>query len=447
MANLPRISIITPSFNQGAFIARTIDSVLAQNYPNLEHIVVDGLSGDETPAILARYPHLRILRERDRGQADAINKGMALATGQILAFLNSDDTYLPGALHRVARELDPARGRHLVTGRCIYIDEHDRPTGREHPAWFSGLTRLLQSWKGNTIPQPSTFWSAEAWKRCGPLDVNEQLVLDYDLMCRFARRYRFHVVDQVLATYRLHGSSKTVTMGEDAFDENTLRVSQRYWGPTLNPRRWWLQWTLWQHRRSEQNADRHQEKLIQAWKAAGEAANWLRQGDRVRWLYHNLRSFLQSPGTTLARSCASIYQPRDLAHPGRFSPETLALRSFTGVYADGSVGPNYVATLHVQPGQQTLVLQGISDVLGVPRQFTIDLLVDDQPLALRLPARGDGFELQISIDHLKPGPHRLAIHSSAFVIPGEWTGMDDYRPVSFRLVRLEAVEREARKSA
>src|ERR687884_198256 len=141
MDTLPRISVITSSYNQGAFIERTIASVLAQNYPNLEHIVVDGMSSDETPQVLARYPHLRVIREPDRGQADAINKGFRAATGDILCFLNSDDTLAPGALERVAREIDPARGRHVVVGRCRFIDEHDRWTGREHPSAFAGHRR------------------------------------------------------------------------------------------------------------------------------------------------------------------------------------------------------------------------------------------------------------------------------------------------------------------
>jgi len=90
---VPRITIVTSSFNQAAFIGRTIDSVIAQNYPNLEHIVVDGMSSDDTPTVLARYPHLTVIREPDRGQADAINKGFGAATGEIFGFLNSDDTF------------------------------------------------------------------------------------------------------------------------------------------------------------------------------------------------------------------------------------------------------------------------------------------------------------------------------------------------------------------
>src|SRR6476659_2826563 len=103
MQTYPKISVITSSYNQGDFIGRTLDSVLAQNYPNLEHIVVDGMSNDQTPEILAKYDHLRVIREPDSGQADAINKGFRAATGDILCFLNSDDTFLPGALRRVAQ--------------------------------------------------------------------------------------------------------------------------------------------------------------------------------------------------------------------------------------------------------------------------------------------------------------------------------------------------------
>ena len=172
MATLPRVSVVTCSYNQGRFLGRTVESVRAQGYPDVEHIVVDGMSTDETPRVLAGYRHLRVIREPDRGQADAINKGFRAATGDILCFLNSDDTLEPGALARVARELDPARDRQVVVGRCRYIDEQDQPTGVEHPCVYVGHRRLLEIWKGHAIPQPATFWTRAVWERCGPLDVN-----------------------------------------------------------------------------------------------------------------------------------------------------------------------------------------------------------------------------------------------------------------------------------
>jgi glycosyltransferase involved in cell wall biosynthesis len=136
MKQWPCITIVTPSFNQGNFIAETIESVMAQNYPNMEHIVMDGGSTDDTLEVLKRYPHLKIVSEQDRGQADAINKGFALATGDIWAFLNSDDTFLPGALQRVAQEIDPTQGRQVVMGRCRFIDEKGQYGGIEHPSYF-----------------------------------------------------------------------------------------------------------------------------------------------------------------------------------------------------------------------------------------------------------------------------------------------------------------------
>src|SRR3984893_5953654 len=209
MVTAPRISIVTSSYNQARFIARTIESVLAQDYPNVEHIVVDGMSTDGTADVLARFPHLTVIREPDRGQADAINKGFRAATGQIFGFLNSDDTLEPGALRSVADAIAPVKGGAIVRGRSRFIDEEDRFIGVEHRSAFESHRRVLEIWKGHCLPQPSTFWTREVWDACGPLHVDEPLMLDYDLFCRSSRRYTFHRIDRVLANSRLHTRSKT----------------------------------------------------------------------------------------------------------------------------------------------------------------------------------------------------------------------------------------------
>jgi glycosyltransferase involved in cell wall biosynthesis len=186
MEQWPRISIVTPSFNQGHYIVATIESVLAQQYPNFEHIIIDGGSTDMTLDVLRRYPHLHVISEPDRGHADALNKGFRLATGDIWSFLNSDDTLLPHALHRVAQEIDPQRGRHIVMGRCRFIDAQGRFTGIEHPS-LQAITACSPS--GKAIPFHSQRSSgrlrygirAEAWMRVWVSWI------DYDLFCRFTR--------------------------------------------------------------------------------------------------------------------------------------------------------------------------------------------------------------------------------------------------------------------
>jgi glycosyltransferase involved in cell wall biosynthesis len=241
----PRISIITPSFNQGAFIEATIRSVLEQGYPDLEHIIIDGGSTDGTLEILARYPHLKVISEPDRGQADAVNKGLRLASGEIIGWLNSDDTYCPGALDGAARHIDPANGVFIAMGRCAYIDEHGAFTGREHPSVFVGHQRVVEIWKGYTIPNPALFFHRQVYEECGGLDESLYFALDYDLFCRYTSRYAILTVDAVWATYRLHTSSKTTEITQGELLERSIPVSRRYWGPIASASFWRYLCSYW----------------------------------------------------------------------------------------------------------------------------------------------------------------------------------------------------------
>jgi glycosyltransferase involved in cell wall biosynthesis len=234
----PRISIVTGSHDQEEFLEETLRSVLLQGYPNLEYIVIDGGSTDGSWAIIERYaPWLAHCEAQpDRGQAAALNSGFERANGEILAFLNGDDTYLPGALARAAEEIDERRRRHLVVGRCIFVDEVGRALGNEHPSRAVSHRRLLAVWKGHTIPQPAAFWSRAAWLVGGPLAEDAGAPwIDYGLFCRMTRRYRLHAIDQVLATYRLHPRSITTTRGAAALPQ-ILCISRSYWGPPWSPR-------------------------------------------------------------------------------------------------------------------------------------------------------------------------------------------------------------------
>ena len=138
MNELPKISIVTPSFNQGAYLDETLQSLVDQDYSNLEVIVQDAGSTDNSIEIAKKfaltYPRkIKLYVEKDHGQADAINRGFQKATGAIFGFLNSDDLLLPGCLHRVAKEIDPMHGRHVVFGRSVFFGNDPAKEGKEHP--------------------------------------------------------------------------------------------------------------------------------------------------------------------------------------------------------------------------------------------------------------------------------------------------------------------------
>lgn len=431
----PRISVITSSYNQGGFIARTIESVLAQQYPNLEHIVVDGMSSDDTPAVLARYSHLRVIREPDQGQADAINKGFRVATGDILCFLNSDDTFLPGALDRVAREIDPARGRHVVLGRCRFIDEHDRFVGVEHPSAFESHRRVLEIWKGYCIPQPAVFWTPEVWRRCGPLNEKEQLMLDYDLFCRFSRDYPFHFVDQVLATYRMHSESKTSSVTDAQRLEQAIQVSRRYWGSPASLQWWQIQLSyarfrfgrrrravsLLQRARESFRLGRRPAGLVYA--AAGAVLGPEVVGDVL------VMPVLRSRVRPLLGRAAGAVRGRGARPP---SPQTLAWRDFESLHTDGWAGPIWASTVTVEAGQTQCELSGSTGGFELPEPLELTVAIDGAPRGSYRTVRQGAFTISIPLHGLAPGAHEMRVTANTFVTPYDYMGADDHRPLSFK---------------
>jgi glycosyltransferase involved in cell wall biosynthesis len=241
------ISIITPSYNQSRFIEATIKSVLAQNYADFEHIVVDGGSTDDTPHILAKYHHLKIIREPDTGQAEAVNKGLRASRGEIIGWLNSDDTYFPGIFSTVARTIDPSSGIFIAMGRCAYIDENGNPTGRAHPSTFASHRRVVEIWKEYTIPQPAVFFHRKVYEQCGGLDESLYFAPDYDLFLRYTHQFAIYPVDQLWATYRLHTASKTTEITQAELLEKSLVVSKSYWGPLTSLSYWRFLTSYWMH--------------------------------------------------------------------------------------------------------------------------------------------------------------------------------------------------------
>jgi glycosyltransferase involved in cell wall biosynthesis len=219
----PLVSIITPSLNQVAYIKQTLRSVADQDYANIEHIVVDGGSTDGTLEILRRW-NGQWISEPDGGQADAINKGFALANGQIVTWLNSDDFYVAtDVISRVVAEF--LAGAQVVTGSGYFTDAGGTRTKQWPRANLRrlGYRDLLSR---DTVLQPATFFRAEL---ALPLDTSMHWAFDWEMFIRLRQRTSFTVIPIPLAAYRVHPGGKTVTGGAKRKRE-LLRVMQRYRG-------------------------------------------------------------------------------------------------------------------------------------------------------------------------------------------------------------------------
>ena len=222
----PLVSIITPSLNQAAFIEAAIESVLTQDYPQIEYIVIDGGSTDGTLDILRRYgDRVRWLSEPDAGQSDAINKGFRLARGEIVAWLNSDDVYLPQAVSRAVRELQDHPQSALVYGQAEEIDRAGRVIGPCEYVEPFDLHRLIHCF--DYIVQPATFFRREAFVDVGGLDSSLHYCMDYDLWIKLALRYPVQYLPVMLARARLYPETKTASGGMERLDE-LERMIRRY---------------------------------------------------------------------------------------------------------------------------------------------------------------------------------------------------------------------------
>lgn len=232
----PRISVITPSFNHAAYLRQCVDSVLDQRYPNLQYLVADGGSSDETVNILRSYGDaLAFISERDHGQSDAVNKGLRAADGEIIGWLNSDDYYLPECLARViecfARHPDAA----MIYGRALMVDRDGR-TQREYPTFDLRRTDLQRKC---FICQPTVFVRREVLADIGLLNPNLDVCLDYDWWLRIMRDHRAVYCDHVLAASRHYDSTKTSARRLRALVEAGYLMREHFGGASW---RWSAKW-------------------------------------------------------------------------------------------------------------------------------------------------------------------------------------------------------------
>lgn len=223
---LPRITVVTPSYNQAQFIEDTIKSVLDQQYPNLEYIIIDGGSTDGSQGIIRKYESSLAywVSEPDQGQTDALIKGFNMATGDIMCWLNSDDLFEPRALWEVARSFEEHPEADMIYGDATWITSNGRLVKRkkEH-----GFIRFIWMYDHNFIPQPSTFWRSRLYWQSGGLDPKYDLAMDADLWAKFAERTKPVHIRRSWSRLRLYAEQKNQRLRARS-DEEDADIRSRY---------------------------------------------------------------------------------------------------------------------------------------------------------------------------------------------------------------------------
>ena len=224
MNKYPKITIVTPNYNLGDYLEATIESVLNQEYPNLEYIIVDAESTDQSIDIIRKYRSSisKIIIESDRGHADALTKGFAKSTGDVMGWVNSDDVLLPGSLHRLGEIFGSLTHVHWLQGKQSHINEAGELVKSNQTRSISRLRCLLGDYQW--IQQESTFWTRDLWIHAGAkIDLDIKLAVDFDLWLRFFRHARLYTVQEALGAFRTRkGQRSSIYQAE--YEEEVLRL-------------------------------------------------------------------------------------------------------------------------------------------------------------------------------------------------------------------------------
>ncbi|MEB3189227.1 MAG: glycosyltransferase family 2 protein [Snowella sp.] len=223
-----KFSVVTPSYNSSRYIDRCIESVQSQKYSNFEHIIIDGASTDDTIKILKSYPHLNWLSEPDRGEIEAVNKGLKMVTGDIIVWLNTDDYLLDNTFENIERILDSSAETHVIYGHAYIVNEQDQITHEKRVESNIDLPKLMRWWLGNQgLPhQSSMFFSRHALEVTGLVNQNLHFSADLEYWIRLARKFEFKFINEFLSSAKL--------FRKDAKSYNTISAQiASHWRVTL----------------------------------------------------------------------------------------------------------------------------------------------------------------------------------------------------------------------
>ncbi|MDA5110862.1 glycosyltransferase family 2 protein [Brevibacillus thermoruber] len=364
----PLVSIITPSFNQARFIRETIESVLNQDYPHLEHIVIDGGSTDGTLEILNHFRQtdnrFRFVSEPDRGQSHAINKGLAMAAGEIIGWVNSDDTYQPGAIRKAVQALQQRPEWAMVHGGCYVINENSQIQSSISvaPADYQKLYHSC------CVCQPAAFIRKDILQQMGGVDETLNFCMDYDLWIRIAKNHLIGYVPDHLANARIHRTAKSVTQWHSVGLPEVLKTVEKHYGSISKT---WLAHAP-HYRKRETPRPHPQQQVIHS---------------------HPV-------------------QPKNLSSIGHPDRVTSMNR-----YADLWVPPQFHITIEATPGSRfhTLLVKGRALALrpGQPVNLSANILVNGRSVGT-YQTSGQSFVWEIPLDHNQQ-INQVTILSSRFL--------------------------------
>ncbi|MFH0791980.1 MAG: glycosyltransferase family 2 protein [bacterium] len=227
--SFPKISIITPSYNQGRYLERTILSVLNQNYPNLEYIIIDGGSTDNSVEIIKKYEKYLTywISEKDKGQSDALNKGFKIAAGEIIGWQNSDDIYLPKTFFKIVDLFDKYKQADIIYGDRLDIDEKDGILGE---SIFTDFSTTVCLYDGLQLGTQSVFWRKEVFAKIGMLDINLHFAMDYEFFLRAGKRgLKYKYFPYRFGAMRRHREAKTeIYSGTPLHNKEKELIDKKY---------------------------------------------------------------------------------------------------------------------------------------------------------------------------------------------------------------------------